>query len=252
VSERQRRNGQARPAWAGTPWTYRRAVVLVIGHRGAPRLARENTVESFVAAIATGAGGIELDVRRTNDGVLVVHHDPVLDDGRTIVECACADLPEHVAQLALALDACRGAIVDVEIKNLPGEPDFDPTDRVADALIDLLTSRSEPPDTWLISSFRRETIDRCHAIDSSIPTGWLTIGSVTDDDIAWATTAGHSAVHPWDPCVDRGLIERCHAAGLQVNTWTCNDVARALELASWDIDGICTDVPDILVDALGC
>ena len=61
-------------------------MVLVIAHRGAPRLARENTVESFRAAVATGAGGIELDVRRTADGALVVHHDAVLDDGRTIVD----------------------------------------------------------------------------------------------------------------------------------------------------------------------
>ncbi len=94
-------------------------MVLVIGHRGAPRLARENTVESFAAAIAAGARGIELDVRRTADDALVVHHDPVLDDGRAIVECAGADLPPHVPTLDLALDACRGAIVDVEIKNLP-------------------------------------------------------------------------------------------------------------------------------------
>ena len=225
-------------------------MVLVIGHRGAPRLARENTVESFAAAIAAGARGIELDVRRTADDALVVHHDPVLDNGRAIVECAGADLPPHVPTLDLALDACRGAIVDVEIKNLPGEPGFDPTDRIADAVVELLGTRPEPPTAWLISSFRRETIDRCRVVDPGIATGWLTIGAVTDDDLVWAVAAGHSAIHPWDPAVDRGLIERCHAAGLQVNTWTCNDVARALELASWDIDGICTDVPDVVAGAL--
>jgi glycerophosphoryl diester phosphodiesterase len=56
-------------------------VVLVIAHRGAPRLARENTVESFSAAVAAGAGAIELDVRRTADDHLVVHHDALLEDG---------------------------------------------------------------------------------------------------------------------------------------------------------------------------
>jgi hypothetical protein len=35
-----------------------------------------------------------------------------------------------------------------------------------------------------------------------------------------------------------------------VNTWTCNDIARAVELASWDIDGICTDIPDVVAGAL--
>jgi glycerophosphoryl diester phosphodiesterase len=226
-------------------------VVLVIGHRGAPRLARENTVESFIAAVATGAGGIELDVRRTVDGALVVHHDAVLDDGRPIVSCRRDDLPAHVPALAEALDACRGAIVDVEIKNLPGEPDFDPDDRIAEAVVALLGERPEPDDTWLISSFRRETIDRCHTVEPRLATGWLTFAAVTDDDIAWAVEAGHVAIHPWDPAVDRRLIEVCHAAGLNVNTWTTNDVDRAIELAAWGIDGICTDVPDVLVAVVG-
>jgi glycerophosphoryl diester phosphodiesterase len=225
-------------------------MVLVIAHRGAPRVARENTVESFAAAIATGAGAIELDVRRTADDFLVVHHDALLDDGRPVVSCRRDDLPAHIPALTDALDACRGVVVDVEIKNLPGEPDFDAGERVAGAVVELLGERPEPADTWLISSFRRETIDRCRTVDPRLATGWLTFGAVTDDDIACVVAAGHAAVHPWDPTVDRQLVERCHAAGLDVNTWTTNDVDRAVELASWGIDGICTDVPDALVEAL--
>jgi glycerophosphoryl diester phosphodiesterase len=152
--------------------------------------------------------------------------------------------------MAVALDACAGAIVDVEIKNLPGEEDFDPTDAIADSVVALLGGRNEPRDVWLISSFRRETIDRCRALDPGIATGWLTIGAVTADEVGWAVHAGHAAIHPWDPTVDRAMIDRCHRAGLQVNTWTCNDVGRAGELASWGIDGICTDIPDVLVAAL--
>jgi glycerophosphoryl diester phosphodiesterase len=224
-------------------------VVLVIGHRGAPRLARENTVESFAAAVAAGAGAIELDVRRTADDHLVVHHDAHLEDGRPIVSCPSSDLPDYIPALSDALDACRGVIVDVEIKNLPGEPDFDPDERIADSVARLLGDRPEPDATWLISSFRRESIDRCRTIDPRLATGWLTLGAVTDDDIAWVLGAGHAAIHPWDPTVDRSLIERCHSAGLDVSTWTTNDVARATELAAWGIDGICTDVPDVLAAA---
>jgi glycerophosphoryl diester phosphodiesterase len=229
---------------------YRLPVVLVIAHRGAPRQARENTVESFRAAIEAGAGAIELDVRRTADDALVVHHDPVLADGRPLVACRRDELPAHIPTMAVALDACAGTIVDVEIKNLPGEVDFDPTDAIADAAVALLGARHEPREAWLISSFRRETIDRCHALDSSIATAWLTIGAVTADEVAWAVDAGHRAIHPWDPTVDKATIDRCHEAGLHVNTWTCNDVGRAVELASWGIDGICTDIPDVIVAAL--
>ena len=43
------------------------------------------------------------------------------------------------------------------------------------------------------------------------------------------------------------VVDRCHAAGLAVNTWTCNDPARVRELAAWGVDGIFTDVPDVLL-----
>ena len=164
-------------------------------------------------------------------------------------QAAFSGVPDYI-QRAIVPAYIRGAIVDVEIKNLPGEADFDSADRIADAVVALLGERPEPTNSWLISSFRRETIDRCRAVDPGIATGWLTIGAVTDEEIAWGVDAGHAAIHPWDPTVDRRLVDRCHHAGLHVNTWTCNDVARAVELASWGIDGICTDVPDVLVDAL--
>jgi glycerophosphoryl diester phosphodiesterase len=144
-------------------------VVLVIAHRGAPRRARENTVASFRAAVEAGAGAIELDVRRTADDALVVHHDPALEDGRPLSSCRRDELPAHIPTMATALDACAGTVVDVEIKNLPGEADFDPTDAIADAVVALLGARPEPQETWLISSFRRETIDRCHALDPASP-----------------------------------------------------------------------------------
>jgi glycerophosphoryl diester phosphodiesterase len=224
-------------------------MTAVIGHRGAPQRARENTLESFRAAVGVGVAGIELDARRTVDEVLVVHHDARLADGRAIVGCTHAELPGYIPSLAAALDACAGAFVNIEIKNQPGEPDFDPNDAVVDAVIALLHERPEPASTWLISSFRWETVDRCHALDAGIPTAWLTVNVITDDDIVAVANAGHAALHPWLPTVDQVLIDACHEAGLGVNTWTCNDPELAVRLASWGIDGICTDVPDVLVAA---
>ena len=48
----------------------------MIAHRGASRAERENTIAAFARAAAMGADAVELDVRRSRDGVLVVHHDP--------------------------------------------------------------------------------------------------------------------------------------------------------------------------------
>ena len=221
----------------------------VIAHRGASRLAKENTVAAFEAAVRVGAAGIELDARRTADGELVVHHDASVA-GRPLIEQTAADLPPWIPTLSAALDACSGAFVNVEIKNIAGEPDFDPDETVSAAVIAELVRRSNPPENWIISSFRRETIDACRALNEAIPTAWLTVYPVTAAEIGSLAADGHTAVHPWVPTVDRNLVERCHAAGLKVNTWTCNDPERAIELDGWGIDGICTDEPDVMLAAL--
>lgn len=215
----------------------------MIAHRGASHDERENTVAAFARAAELGADAVELDVRRTRDGVLVVHHDAWLDDGRAIVSTDAADLPEHVPSLDAAIDACVGLWVNVEIKNDEAEPDFDAGDVIADDVVAALVGRGEP-DRWLISSFRLATVDRVRAVDASLSTAWLVVG-VPDGAAAMLAERGHGAIHPWVGSLDRATVEACHASGLAVNTWTCDEAARMAELATWGVDGICTNVPDV-------
>lgn len=220
-------------------------MVEVLAHRGASRAERENTVESFRAAAAMGSDGVELDVRRTRDGTLIVHHDAVLADGRVIVDTDAGDLPAYVPKLDAALDACAGMWVNIEIKNDALEPDFDPMDQIADRTLAVLGERGEA-DRWLVSSFRLATIDRCRAVDADIRTAWL-VEAVPDDVIATMVGRGHTALHPWVTTLRRSHVDACHGAGLAVNTWTCDDPRRMLELIEWGVDGICTNVPDVAV-----
>lgn len=53
---------------------------LIIAHRGFHKSAKENTIEAYQKAIDIGADGIEFDVRRTKDGILISHHDPIIDN----------------------------------------------------------------------------------------------------------------------------------------------------------------------------
>ena len=216
--------------------------VNVIGHRGASGAEQENTVAAFRRAAAMGADAVELDVRRTSDGVLVVHHDAHVPAG-AIVQLRVGELPAHVPTLAAALDACHGMWVNVEIKNDEREPDFDPTDSIADETIAHLLARDED-ERWLISSFRLATIDRCRALAPQIRTAWL-VGRTPTDAVAALTQRGHAALHPWVERLERATIDECHDAGIEVNTWTCDDPARMAELIDWGIDGICTNVPDV-------
>ena len=66
----------------------------VIGHRGSPKKALENTFHSFDAAEADGADGFELDVRLTADGEPVVFHDADLPFGRRVVPLGGLVMPE--------------------------------------------------------------------------------------------------------------------------------------------------------------
>ncbi len=220
------------------------APTQILAHRGASRAERENTLAAFRRAASMGADAVELDVRRSADGVLVVHHDAVLADGRPLVEVPVGELPEHVPTLASALDVCVPMWVNVEVKNDPREPDFDATDRIADDVVALLRGRREPPSRWLISSFRLETVDRCRAIAPEIPTAYLTVG-VEPGLVEQVRERGHAALHPWVGGVTTELVAACHAAGLTLNTWTCDDPERMRELIAWGVDGICTNVPDV-------
>jgi glycerophosphoryl diester phosphodiesterase len=221
-------------------------VTLVIAHRGASHDAPENTVEAFALAVAQGADGVELDVRRTADRQLVVHHDALLPDGRVIARTAAGELPTSVATFDQALDACEGLFVNIEIKNAPNDPDFDATEWVAHAVTARLARRGGRL-RWLISSFRWETVGRVHQLLPSVRTGWLVL-EATDAVLDASVGAGHCAVHPWVVTLTEQHVAEAHRRGLAVNTWTCDDPARIGELIGWGVDGICTNVPAIALE----
>lgn len=223
---------------------------LLYGHRGASADAPENTLAAFALARAQEADGVELDVRRSADGDLVLHHDPVLPDGRVIVETPTAALPDHVPSLAAALDECAGLVVNVEIKNSPFDPDHDPERRLADDVVALLRARGGR-DRVLVSSFDLATVDRVRALDPSVPTAFLTfVDPVGADAVVLAAERGHVAIHPHHATVDAGFIALAHGAGLEVNVWTVDDPDRLRELAAAGVDGIVTNVPARAREAL--
>lgn len=223
---------------------------LIIAHRGASARHPENTVTAFAAAGPLGADAVELDARRTADGLVIVHHDAHLADGRTIVEVAGGDLPSSVPTLAAALDACGDLVVNIEVKNLPGDPDFDPDEEVADAVVAEVEARGRP-DQWLVSSFHRPTIDRVRDRASDLATAFLHIHIDGPTALAEAVAHGHGALHPWSGWVTEELVATAHAQGVAVNTWTVDDPDEMARLAGWGVDGIVTNVPDVARDVLG-
>jgi len=230
---------------------------LVLAHRGARRVAPENTLAAFAAARAQGADGIELDVRTTRDGEMVVHHDGAPSGGPVIADTPFADLRAAwpaIPTLAEALDEGRGMLVNVEIKNLPWEPGFDADERTADAVVDLLADRGHA-DRVIVSSFNLPSVDRIRERLPDLDTALLfTRSAAFEQMIAVAVERGHRALHPevrgLDADAGADWLAAAHAAGLAVNVWTVNDTADVLRLAGFGVDGLVTDVPDVTLAAL--
>ncbi len=235
----------------------RQVELLIIGHRGASADHPENTVDAFRGAREQGADWVELDVRATVDGTLIVHHDPWYRDRRTVWSVPAADVPEGVVDLVTALDACAGMGVNVEIKNSPGDLGGEDVPRsldVADRVAELLAAREAAglDQPVLVSSFDLPTIDRVREVGSGIPTGYLVFDLTEDPDaVRRAADHGHDALHPWDATVTAELVAACRDLGLLLNTWTVDDPARIVELADLGVDGIVTNVPAIASAALG-
>jgi glycerophosphoryl diester phosphodiesterase len=231
---------------------------LVLGHRGASHARPENTLAAFAKARELGADGVELDVRRTSDDRLVVHHDPHVGGFGVIVEQPYAALRAahpDIPTLAEALEVCAGMIVNVEIKCLPWEPDPDTPDRsVVRAVVDLLRAdASVPRADIIVSSFDLGAVDACRAVAPEIATGWLTSGQDVTTAAAVAADHGHAWLNPDLVAARRASpdeIAGAHAMGVRVNVWTVDDPDDVTALVAAGVDAIITNVPDVALAVL--
>ncbi|MBI3648367.1 MAG: glycerophosphodiester phosphodiesterase [Actinobacteria bacterium] len=242
---------------------------LVVAHRGASAVEAENTLEAFEAALAAGADAVEFDVRLTADGVPVVIHDPEVDrttDGSGVVRAmslaelkrlrirtaagGSAEVPSLVETLALLSGR---ATVDIEIKNIPGEPDFDAGgEPVVEATLRAVEEVGFVG-TVLVSSFNPSSIARSRALAPGVPTGLLTIDGI---GAPAALAAARDAAHPWVlPAAEsvlsagEGFLREARTAGMRVGTWIVDRPEPALRLMRWGIDAVATNDPATIARA---
>jgi glycerophosphoryl diester phosphodiesterase len=229
--------------------------VLVLGHRGNRRPGPDNSLAAVRDALDQGAHGVEVDVRRTLDGVLVCSHDADRS-GRVIAATPAAEL--GLARLDDVLDAVRGrGRLVCEIKNVPGEPDFDAPDcAVAALLVALLARRAgrREPDDVVVSSFDWFSLEAVRAA-AGPPTAFLTPpGVALSAAVVYASSAGHAEVHAHvQDVLAAGAdgVARAHAAGLAVVVWTVTDLGVARRLATSGVDALICDDPAGTVAGLG-
>ncbi len=141
-----------------------------IAHRGASAYEHENTIAAFQKAIELGADGIELDVRKTKDNVLVVHHDVCLKSQKqTIAEMTFSDIKRfnkqseyQIPTLKETLKFCQDKIsLDIELKESGYEE-----------LVVKMAINYYEKENLLFTSFDKNTVEAIYMIDNNLHTGY--------------------------------------------------------------------------------
>jgi glycerophosphoryl diester phosphodiesterase len=225
-------------------------MVLILAHRGASRVARENTVEAFCEARRLGADGVELDVRASADGALVVHHDAEVAGVGPICRLRVVELPAYVPLLEAAFEACGELVVNIELKDLPGEPGYHQDYPLAQLVARFVADRDLGGRT-IVSSFDLVALDTVLRVEAALVTGWLTPSWFDQTDaLTTVVERGHRALHPHQEAVTEALVAAAHQAGISVTTWTVDEPARIRRLVEAGVDAIITNVPDVARAAL--
>ena len=229
---------------------------VVVGHRGVRRPGvAENTPPAFAAAAAEGAKWVELDARRSADGMAVVYHDGCTPDGVAIVQRTAGELAAsglHTLAAVLAVMP-EGLGANIEVKNLPGEPDYDPDDAFVEVVAEVVraTAGTRP---LLMSSFNPLTVGALAAALPDVPAGLIhyegiSVAAAAELAVEFGAVALASRLGA--DGLDAAGIGQAHDAGLEVMAWTVNDVVVARNLAAAGVDAICTDDPATVSAALG-
>ena len=226
--------------------------VTVIAHRGDPGAARENTQAAFAAAVALGADMVELDLRRTRDGEIVVLHDQSLHR-LWGVDASVGDLDwAEVAQIGAEgaggdFDAVRIPLLREVLATvpLPVMVDFTRREVVAGALDEAVSA---------------DALDRCLFVTGNVEALRLLRGRSGRERIGLTWTEGvdpplglldELGAEYWNPMfsfVTVAGVDAVHEAGYRVSTWTVDapeDLARVVA------DGVNAVVSNRVADLVG-
>lgn len=256
----------------------------LIAHRGGSLEAPENTLRAFRHAVEVGCDMLELDLRTTADGAVVVLHDAEVD--RVTDGCgpiAALDLAEvraldaaHWFAPGRGADPTAGAFplrggggdlriptLEEVLRHVPGVPltmdlKVGPPEapEVPAAVAALLRAHRRVGDV-IVGSFDQVRLDAFRALAPEIPT------SATQDEVVrvWSgepVPAGARIAALQVPAaygslevVTPELVARAHAGGAEVHVWTVDEPAEMRRLGGLGVDGIISDRPRVLVEVLG-
>lgn len=233
----------------------------IVAHRGASRERPENTLAAFHRAVELGADAVELDVHVTSDGVVVVHHDPVIAGLGAIANLTRAQLSVHRVQgePIPTLDEVFEAVgtrlrVYVELKGANSAP----------GSLECIARHAAGPGAAgpgaagpgaagpgaAVHCFDHRLVAHARQLAPAVPRGVLEVSYPVDLTGAARPVDARDLWRHRD-FVDDALVRGAHAEGRRVVAWTVNDAPMMRRMAGWGVDAICTDDVALARETLG-
>ena len=241
---------------------------LIIAHRGDSAHRPENTLASFASALEQGADLVEFDIQLSKDGQVVVIHDPTLDrttSGRgKVSELTLAEIRsvsagyperfgaafagERVPVLAEVLGLLRGrAKAMIEIKS---DSVTDAEEDGIEALMIAEIRRAGMENEVALISFDRRALGRCRALAPELVRGHLFYRATPEEVLEGAGAVACRLVMPEKGMLSEELRDQAKRAGLRVATWVVDDPEELQVLARFDLYGIGSNRPGVMLEAL--
>jgi glycerophosphoryl diester phosphodiesterase len=217
----------------------------IVAHRGCPDTAPENTIPAFLRAVEFGADAVELDVRLTSDGVMVVYHyfylDKITDLTGPIFTHTWQEIrqarfqgqtgPENnIPLLDQVLDRLAGRIgLEIEIKG--------PESESVETLVSVLKNHPKTLDKLEFTSYEPMLLHNLQRLMPGVPTDlliprsepWMGLDVVAFTALHRGRMAGARAVHLHPSQLDDEMVSLIRSRGMEVHAWDVND-QEALQL----------------------
>jgi len=233
----------------------------VMAHRGYSGMYPENTMLAFEKAAEAGADGIELDVHKTADGVLVVHHDERVDRTTDGTGRICDLTFEELRRFNAAArwdgkfgfqpipsfeEYCAWASEQTLFTNIEIKTDNTFYPNIEQEVWDMIC-RFGLQDRVMFSSFNHVTLLKLREIAPNVDVGALVLedGMVRVRPGDYCRASGFQAWHPSFASLNDENVANCKAAGIAINVWTVNDMAALEQLRVWDCEGVITNFPSV-------
>src|SRR6266540_5750567 len=239
---------------------------IIFAHRGASTYAPENTVVAFELALAQQADAIELDVKLSADGHVIVHHDPTVDrttNGKgKVKDLSLAELKkldagsffaenfhgEKIPTLEEVFEVVgKRTFINVELTNYKT-----PRDQLVETVC-MLVKKCGLEEHVMFSSFFAYNLSKARAYLPDVPRGLLAFNGWLG---AWARSFGfafgkYQALHPYMADVTPQQVQRVHRLNRRIHVWTVNAADDMHRLFHWGVDAIFTDDPQLAVQVRG-